>query len=805
MDQTIIDILLVRPRDAVFVPIIRHLLVVVTASEIILLGISFAGESVESDLIIHRTGLMFPNDDINMLACVGSRTGRIFAGGQDGNLYEFVYQTEEGWFTRKCRKINKTASSFSNFAPTFLRRAQSSSPVTSLAYDKDRNLLYALNADSTIQLYSLGSHDRDFSKIAHADQLCELAIRLCPAGNINRKTFKIVSIHTVGMDESGIIHLVAISSCGIKLYFTTYHGDQRAKSRAGIIADMPSSSLLDLVHVRLPAEESRHRDNRRLVHSWNPDIHTCFYSRGITLSASSISRQEDVLVAHLFNQSAGNPNTTGRTVPFEGIADVAVEGKVWDIQEYPHQESCNGILVPRCYSSIYGEVTLPFQPRLRSFLTLASSGVFVLQKTSPVEDLCRILSESNGNCESESLRKFVEAYSAEQACFFFVVIACPAADTWARGVRQEDSKLSSNLTFWCMNALLKFGGEPSIIESSTASLTQDYLASPFPGTTTSHLASMSQRQDFHFSPLHQGLYCYFSRLVCELWNKPISVLMEMLPNTTELSMTLHCFGEFLDRNQAVLTKRIPGVENSKENSPMRDAVHAENESIRILRSLVSATLELISLLSLCRDYNILAEPDFDSIKIDFEELVSTPRGREIVAQVGSSLVQKQLKMKSSVESLCQILLQRCPNFFGNSQIVAFHGTECLERAKQSREPSERKANLDESLKFFLTGCKSLSMATIGEIARNYEKLAYFPGVVQLCLETTMAHDPENVAWLLLKNPALQLNTKQQEGVTARDVLYSIVFDALKAVHGIEGRTAVAILDPIGRRFPLGLI
>ena len=39
---------------------------------------------------------------------------------KDGNLYELIYQADDGWFTRKCRKTNLTYNPLSNFVPSFL-------------------------------------------------------------------------------------------------------------------------------------------------------------------------------------------------------------------------------------------------------------------------------------------------------------------------------------------------------------------------------------------------------------------------------------------------------------------------------------------------------------------------------------------------------------------------------------------------------------------------------------------------------------------------------------------------------------
>jgi nuclear pore complex protein Nup155 len=78
-------------------------------------------------------------DNVNMVKIVGTKRGRIFMGGSDGSLYELEYQVihwamppcvfhlcllkwlpmlsaspppqaDEGWFSKRARKINHTRS-----------------------------------------------------------------------------------------------------------------------------------------------------------------------------------------------------------------------------------------------------------------------------------------------------------------------------------------------------------------------------------------------------------------------------------------------------------------------------------------------------------------------------------------------------------------------------------------------------------------------------------------------------------------------------------------------------------------------
>jgi nuclear pore complex protein Nup155 len=100
------------------------LLILTTAVEILLLGITFSNIE-ESDnmgdlLLVPEPVFSVSTDNVVMNVIRGTNDGRIFCGGKDGNLYEVIYQAEEGWFSRRCKKVNHSISSLSFLIPSFL-------------------------------------------------------------------------------------------------------------------------------------------------------------------------------------------------------------------------------------------------------------------------------------------------------------------------------------------------------------------------------------------------------------------------------------------------------------------------------------------------------------------------------------------------------------------------------------------------------------------------------------------------------------------------------------------------------------
>jgi nuclear pore complex protein Nup155 len=248
LDQIIVSVGLVRPKPNVFVASVRYLLVLTTPVEVVVLAVSFAGDDVDGEMILQPTALSVPSDDVNLLQVVGTPAGRIFMCGNDGNLYELDYQSSGGWFSKACRKRNLTQSVFSTYLP-FLSRLYNTDPIQELRFDSSRNILYALTSSSCIHGYWLGSDGSGLVHFASRSSLQSdpsVQARVYGTG----AEIKIVSIFPVTSTESGRVHLIALASSGVRLYFTTTPS----------YSDKPYA--LQVLHVDYPLRDMRNRTCR---------------------------------------------------------------------------------------------------------------------------------------------------------------------------------------------------------------------------------------------------------------------------------------------------------------------------------------------------------------------------------------------------------------------------------------------------------------------------------------------------------------------------------------------------------------
>ncbi|EDQ93055.1 uncharacterized protein MONBRDRAFT_22425 [Monosiga brevicollis MX1] len=151
LQEVIVGVALVRPKPGVFDAKIQYLLALATPLTVYLVGVEFTGRphptmhgcqmNMDPDAL-HRAS----TDNVAMTALVGGPNGRIFMGGNDGCVYELLYERGDGWlFRRKCRKINHSQGYVKYFLPSVLSSvfADNTEQIDQLCFDPSRNVLYS--------------------------------------------------------------------------------------------------------------------------------------------------------------------------------------------------------------------------------------------------------------------------------------------------------------------------------------------------------------------------------------------------------------------------------------------------------------------------------------------------------------------------------------------------------------------------------------------------------------------------------------------------------------------------------------
>uniref|UniRef100_A0A803T7F9 Nuclear pore complex protein Nup155 n=1 Tax=Anolis carolinensis TaxID=28377 RepID=A0A803T7F9_ANOCA len=459
LSETILTVGLVKPKAGIFQPHIRHLLVLATPVDIVILGLSYAtlqaGSGTLNDSMSGGMQLLpdplysLPTDNTYLLTVTSTENGRIFLAGKDGCLYEVAYQAEAGWFSQRCRKINHSKSSLSFLVPSLLQFTFSEDdPIVQIAIDNSRNILYTRSEKGVIQVYDLGSDGQGMVRVASVSQNAIVSAAGKIARTIDRSVFKpIIQIAVIENSESIDCQLLAITHAGVRMYFSVCpfkHPFAR-----------PSSLML--IHVRLPPGFSAASNVEK-----PSKVHRALYTKGTLLMAASES--EDNYILWCINHDS---------FPFqkpmmETQMKTPVDGHSWALSEIDVQKTqkiitpLNKDLIPVTdYPVVVQQHMIP----PKKFVLLSAQGSFMFHKLRPVDQL-RHLFVCNAGSDGEDIERFfklhpvrmfteVQQPAAHKAqsplnhmCFHFAAEAQLAEKASLQGIQQLVRKTCQALALW---------------------------------------------------------------------------------------------------------------------------------------------------------------------------------------------------------------------------------------------------------------------------------------------------------------------------------------------------------------------
>ncbi|NWH73279.1 NU155 protein, partial [Piaya cayana] len=590
LSETILAVGLVKPKGGIFQPHVRHLLVLATPVDIVILGLSCAniqgGSGSLNDSMSGGMQLLpdplysLPTDNTYILAITSTDNGRIFLAGKDGCLYEVAYQAEAGWFSQRCRKINHSKSMLSFLIPSLLQFTFSEDdPVVQIAIDNSRNILYTRSEKGVLQVYDLGQDGQGMTRVTSLSQNAIVSAAGSIARTIDRSVFKpIVQIAVIENSESIDCQLLAVTHAGVRLYFSTSqfkHPTARP-------------SMLSLVHVRLPPGFSAASTVEKPT-----KVHRALYSKGVLLMAASGNEDNDILWC------INHDSFPFQKPMMETQMTTRVDGHSWAlsaVDEFKVQKivtPLNRDIIPITDSPV---VVQQHMLPPKKFVLLSAQGSFMFHKLRPVDQLRHLL-VSNVSGDGEDIERFFKLHQEDQACATCLILAC------------SNAACDREVSAWATRAFFRYGGEaqmrfPSAVPPPTnvgptlcppvppvSPLTADApypkldtsypsfmattgqgfpppaVSTPFPsGNSLSHpgtSVSGMMGPEIVFSGRHNGICIYFARIVGNIWdgsivvervfksgNREVVAVESSVPSHVLESVLQELKGlqEFLDRN-----------------------------------------------------------------------------------------------------------------------------------------------------------------------------------------------------------------------------------------------------------------
>ncbi|XP_010154802.1 PREDICTED: nuclear pore complex protein Nup155 isoform X2 [Eurypyga helias] len=752
LSETILAVGLVKPKADIFQPHVRHLLVLATPMEIVILGLSCANIQTGSGSLNDSTSggmqllpdplYSLPTDNTYILAITSTDNGRIFLAGKDGCLYEVAYQAEAGWFRQRCRKINHSKSMLSFLIPSLLQFTFSEDdPVVQIAIDNSRNILYTRSEKGVLQVYDLGHDGEGMTRVTSLSQNAIVSAAGSIARTIGRSVFKpIVQIAVIENSESIDCQLLAITHAGVRLYFST--------SQFKHPTARPST--LTLVHVRLPPGFSASSNVEKPA-----KVHRALYSKGVLLMAASENEDNDILWC------INRDSFPFQKPMMETQMTTRVDEHLWAlsaIDEFKVQK----IITPLNKDNIpITDSPVVVQQHMlppKKFVLLSAQGSFMFHKLRPVDQLRHLLVSNIGG-DGEEIETFFKLRQEDQACATCLILAC------------SNAACDREVSVWATRAFFRYGGEAQMrfpsalppssnvgptLDSRVPTSTPLTVDSPYPnlsfltppmqglqpasmstpifpsGNSMSHPStsiSGMMGPEIVFSGRHNGICIYFARIIGNIWDASIVVERVFKSGNREVvavessvpSHVLECvlhklkgLQEFLDRNSEFATVGALGNPSTPANLQQR-------------------------LLGFMR-------PDGGSSQQVQQELQ-----RKYHAEA-------QLTEKSSLQGIQQLVRKTCQalalwKLLCEHQFSVVVGelqkaNELLQRSRQAQSKLEKEKMLRESLKEYQ---KISNQVDLANVCAQYRQVRFYEGVVELSLTAAEKKDPQGLGLHFYKN------------------------------------------------------
>jgi len=670
LTDTILNVCLVTPKPGILQSHIKYLLCLSTPAEIVLLGVSFTtpqGAPSEELHLLPEPLFTLQCEQLVTKSLQGTGIGRIFMGGKDGCLYEFGYQSQQGWFGKKTAKINHSSGALSWIMPSLLGFAEED-PILQIEVDNSRNILYTRSEKGTVTVYDLGVNGEALEKVVSlsAQRIFEDCSRV--ASTVETSNLKpIVHIAPIQGSEDDRLHLVALTGGGSRLYLSTRSNTENNPSAR--------PQCLRLVFIRLPPGFAPSGPTQKPT-----KVHNGYYKSGLTLLASSPAEAADVLWL-IWNgclpQAGGNLMETHTVVPVEGhtwaLAEVSQTSKLLSL----FRNSYNGREPPPAVVQHFADP--------RQIILLSAQGSILVSILRPVDCLRQLLIDCGGP-EAEAVKSYFTLLGPEQASATALILATSQA------------LVDRQVAEWSAKALLLYGGEPKLVYpaqygaagfpgAGQVSFQPGYMTSPgggYQGANTTgypmqyqigspsfvsspsgfnpNLISTPQvntsgysgyhhhpqspggqppagpgaagyhpMPELQFSARHNGLYLYISRVLRPLWTQPLVSGPGDKPTSivsgTEVEFIisrLHNIKLFLEQYTNLIggmsgnTTLMGGVDQSlygqygsraqqlagQQQRGHQDALLREKQSLMLVRQLVLHSLQVLGLWMVVVDHEV---------------------------------------------------------------------------------------------------------------------------------------------------------------------------------------------------------
>lgn len=812
-DSAILKVALVDIKSDVFETDIQYGLVVGTISDICLYPVFDSEENGQSNITIDsRRCFKIALDGATVNDIAYTNCGRVFYTADD-QLFEFVYEKQQGWFgstNHKCRGVNQSASILGTIIslPFF---GSTKEQLDQISIDRSRNLMFLLGRNGTISVWDLGVDGTGcqkfvslpISKIAHE------ALILTQFGHDEASFHNITSIQALEANQSAALNLVATTVKGVRLYFSVTTGPQNTFGQInnnGKLNERNRSQYavrpqcLRVAHVRFAPGVTP-----TSIYGDGPSGVSVAYTDESTCAVATANRNTIFTFSNFYYP--------GTQYFVESATECDISGHVWEIETITNCKVNSRRppknLVDRVRPHPFYRSQLESSQRL---LVCSNEGVFEFSQVDAVEALREALFD--GGIEGNATLQLWQKVGPIEILIlaFRILTSNTPIDERIRGKAEQilysikdnpeivDNGRLAEQSTWSPNdssmAEWKHRMKTPLLSSTPRTdnrAGQSYYSSPFSPTldisvTSGHNANMK----LSTTRRHDALFYYFSRLVAPVWNDTICELVneKQLQITFEsesillLKAEVQKLGKLMDDYRLVPNIEF-GYSGNVADRLNAEASTLERQSLIGLRKLIDATVETFSLWLLAFDHNLAAIssgmnpqllPNFCSRKL--AHLVSD--GSNLNAELIRAMIKYFLGDEAGTKLLSESLRQMCPNLYSEDDACVTFAMEQLEAARKQGVGSARRRLVQTAVDMFKQSIGKVVLAsTCQQLAESVED---YEAIVELCLLRAAKEDPKQLALLAYKHGRNGSDAEMLSAEKKRSECYKVITDELEKLE-----------------------
>ncbi|KAI5960396.1 NUP170 [Candida pseudojiufengensis] len=843
IENTILTVKLVKPRQGVFLKEINHLLLVSTTVGIKIFIVKYDKSFNNLEVFNPNLSVATQGLAVNHFV-VHPKTNEIyFSGENDGvNIWRLDYSNKSTFTKNKCDKICLTKGGLSSVIPNKFSSfgfstsngstnnnvdqnlANIPEKIAQLEIDPARDVLYSLSNKSVIRSYKLQAKQESLTESSQLtpSQIFKSASSLfVDTANIKVfERFKIISIHVIPPEESSVIQLIAVTSNGSRILLKA----GTTSSFSSLLTSTYSSSnalRLNLVNIKFPPtreiptvnnELDAFTRDRQYISQIIADQQKSqllkntklakIISPGVFLCVKKTKRSDKLFIAtanfgylkknnKLVEDAEFLKYTLNDDSPYTYIQDI--------VQLTPSMNATN---TPNGYANIAAS---QYTKEPLKFAILTNFGIIIYQfKTSD-----QILKSLN----DEIIENFIEENGYEETCSTLLYLACSYGNSNEFFERKaqvlfsscgNNARLMNNQSGGAQATSLIPHHQLSNISSSHPTVDQVILSDRFYGTCL--LIARFLRDIWNkkvFSPIPTAKITPSGDIETASIKDHKVILKSINIDKKQIEYfigTIVVLIDFFVENETSI-QGLNAPNYSTDPSQFENEVCLRAESIAftsIFKSLTSMKEAFSFLMVLLEElqannnefnsvFDFLSLPNqANLLSISFRDLLLPNREiKNLIKDLLSSIINSNIVKGGSIDVIASSLQTRCGSFCSTNDVFIFKAIENLTKAKKigSRDVDLKLKCLKNAVLLFEESYETLTLENIENSVDIMVDLEYYSGAIGMLLNITskLGNSLKTPNFVFNQVNENLMKKNHQEIQTKIKKLYEIVFNVLKQV------------------------